>query len=98
MTQIVGLFSTHNEADRAVEALSATRIENKNIHTLVAAPGIDISAALDLEEEKTSYFKRSVQNGGVLVLVDLADDAHITRAMHVLAEYGSLVEKRTSPS
>lgn len=47
------------------------------------------SWSLDTEEEE--YFRRNVQNGGVLVVVDVDDDDKLPRVRSILEETGEKV-------
>lgn len=49
-----------------------------------AAAGPDISRRLELGDEEAQFFKRSVQKGGVLVVVEASDTQAVTLAKRIL--------------
>ncbi len=46
---------------------------------------------LKLSNEQAQFFKRSLMNGGVLVIVEVAGDATSSRAKAILEDHGGLV-------
>ena len=57
--------------------------------------GVPVAATLapswGLDGEETEYFKRTVQRGGVLVVVDVNDDDQVPQVRRILQETGEKV-------
>jgi hypothetical protein len=57
----------------------------------LAAPSSPATLPLRLNDEQVQFFRRSLMNGGVLVVVEVADDAYYSRAKRILKDQGGLV-------
>lgn len=87
-----------------VEFETISRGVDVNDTAVAAAPtlGADRGAAVvpvagnlfsswSLDTEEAEYFRRNVQNGGVLVVVDVEDDDKLPRVRSILEETGEKV-------
>ncbi len=57
----------------------------------MASPASPATPPLKLSNEQAQFFKRSLMNGGVLVIVEVAGDATSSRAKAILEDHGGLV-------
>ena len=55
--------------------------------TATIAPFTAVSPLSELSAEETDFFKRSVRNDGVLVVVNVADEEWLPKAKRVLQEH-----------
>ena len=63
--------------------------------TAVAAPLTDVSPLADLDDDEASFFKRNVQNGGVLIVVGFAGDKHRTEVERIFQKHDVRVADKT---
>jgi hypothetical protein len=60
------------------------------LNTGYGPSGIPVAATLasswNLDDEEAEYFKRTVQHGGVLIVVDVDDEDRVSQVSHILEE------------
>jgi hypothetical protein len=77
------------EASDTAVAAAPTLGADRGAAVVPVASNLFSSWSLDTEEEE--YFRRNVQNGGVLVVVDVDDDDNLPHVRTILEETGEKV-------
>ena len=85
-------FKTISKWEREAETKVALVAGLGSGTTLAGVPVAATSApSWGLDDEETEYFKRTVQRGGVLVVVDVNDDDQVPQVRRILQETGEKV-------
>ncbi len=73
----------HHEANVGVRAAPAV-----NAPSGPAGMGVPVGpiSTWNIEDEETEYFRRAVQNGGVLIVVDVDDEEQVSQVKQILHE------------
>jgi hypothetical protein len=74
----------HNEADTGVRAAPAVNAPSGPAGMAVPVGPV---TSWNIEDEEVEYFRRAVQNGGVLITVDVDDDDQVEQVKRILQEY-----------